>query len=128
MFSLALLVQHFILNPVLTVSYGLYCKWWLCTLCRSISGKKLCSSCTHPLGKGAAMIIESLGLYFHIHCFKVTLIFVCIWVCYVSDACIILREYLFCSSAAYVKGCLETQAPEQTSEFETAFLIVMNVT
>ncbi|XP_057186776.1 LIM and calponin homology domains-containing protein 1a isoform X8 [Triplophysa rosa] len=37
---------------------------------RSISGKKLCSSCTHPLGKGAAMIIESLGLYFHIQCFK----------------------------------------------------------
>ncbi|XP_055061598.2 LIM and calponin homology domains-containing protein 1a isoform X6 [Misgurnus anguillicaudatus] len=37
---------------------------------RSISGKKLCSSCAHPLGKGAAMIIETLGLYFHIQCFK----------------------------------------------------------
>ncbi|XP_039181180.1 LIM and calponin homology domains-containing protein 1 isoform X12 [Crotalus tigris] len=37
---------------------------------RSISGKKLCSSCGHPLGKGAAMIIESLGLYFHIQCFR----------------------------------------------------------
>uniref|UniRef100_A0A9J7ZT97 LIM and calponin homology domains 1a n=1 Tax=Cyprinus carpio carpio TaxID=630221 RepID=A0A9J7ZT97_CYPCA len=37
---------------------------------RSVSGKKLCSSCAHPLGKGAAMIIESLGLYFHIQCFK----------------------------------------------------------
>ncbi|XP_048851555.1 LIM and calponin homology domains-containing protein 1a isoform X3 [Brienomyrus brachyistius] len=37
---------------------------------RSVSGKKLCSSCTHPLGKGAAMIIETLGLYFHIQCFK----------------------------------------------------------
>ncbi|XP_062865274.1 LIM and calponin homology domains-containing protein 1a isoform X2 [Trichomycterus rosablanca] len=37
---------------------------------RSISAKKLCSSCTEPLGKGAAMIIESLGLYFHIQCFK----------------------------------------------------------
>uniref|UniRef100_A0A8C2BA72 LIM and calponin homology domains 1a n=1 Tax=Cyprinus carpio TaxID=7962 RepID=A0A8C2BA72_CYPCA len=36
---------------------------------RSVSGKKLCSSCAHPLGKGAAMIIESLGLYFHIQCF-----------------------------------------------------------
>uniref|UniRef100_A0A8C9RT43 LIM and calponin homology domains 1 n=1 Tax=Scleropages formosus TaxID=113540 RepID=A0A8C9RT43_SCLFO len=38
--------------------------------CRSVSGKKLCSSCAHPLGKGAAMIIETLGLYFHIQCFK----------------------------------------------------------
>ncbi|KAJ8384857.1 hypothetical protein AAFF_G00197670 [Aldrovandia affinis] len=37
---------------------------------RSVSGKKLCSSCGHPLGKGAAMIIESLSLYFHIQCFK----------------------------------------------------------
>uniref|UniRef100_A0A9J8AAK5 LIM and calponin homology domains 1b n=1 Tax=Cyprinus carpio carpio TaxID=630221 RepID=A0A9J8AAK5_CYPCA len=31
---------------------------------------KLCSSCGHPLGKGAAMIIETLSLYFHIQCFK----------------------------------------------------------
>ena len=38
---------------------------------RSVSGKKLCSSCGHPLGKGAAMIIETLSLYFHIQCFKV---------------------------------------------------------
>ncbi|PWA18755.1 hypothetical protein CCH79_00005570 [Gambusia affinis] len=37
---------------------------------RSVSGKKLCSSCSQPLGKGAAMIIETLSLYFHIHCFK----------------------------------------------------------
>ncbi|XP_051506414.1 LIM and calponin homology domains-containing protein 1-like isoform X4 [Myxocyprinus asiaticus] len=37
---------------------------------RSVSGKKLCSSCCHPLGKGAAMIIETLSLYFHIQCFK----------------------------------------------------------
>ncbi|XP_064811041.1 LIM and calponin homology domains-containing protein 1-like isoform X3 [Oncorhynchus masou masou] len=37
---------------------------------RSVSGKKLCSSCGHPLGKGAAMIIETLSLYFHIQCFK----------------------------------------------------------
>uniref|UniRef100_A0AAR2LZL4 LIM and calponin homology domains 1b n=1 Tax=Pygocentrus nattereri TaxID=42514 RepID=A0AAR2LZL4_PYGNA len=39
-------------------------------VCRSVSGKKLCSSCGHPLGKGAAMIIETLSLYFHIQCFK----------------------------------------------------------
>uniref|UniRef100_A0A8C4F1G5 LIM and calponin homology domains 1b n=1 Tax=Dicentrarchus labrax TaxID=13489 RepID=A0A8C4F1G5_DICLA len=38
--------------------------------CRSVSGKKLCSSCGQPLGKGAAMIIETLSLYFHIQCFK----------------------------------------------------------
>ncbi|KAG6930085.1 LIM and calponin homology domains 1 [Chelydra serpentina] len=37
---------------------------------RSVSGKKLCSTCRLPLGKGAAMIIETLGLYFHIHCFR----------------------------------------------------------
>uniref|UniRef100_A0A8D2BLR1 LIM and calponin homology domains 1 n=1 Tax=Sus scrofa TaxID=9823 RepID=A0A8D2BLR1_PIG len=37
---------------------------------RSISGKKLCSSCGLPLGKGAAMIIETLSLYFHIQCFR----------------------------------------------------------
>ncbi|XP_067387267.1 LIM and calponin homology domains-containing protein 1 isoform X3 [Emydura macquarii macquarii] len=37
---------------------------------RSVSGKKLCSTCGFPLGKGAAMIIETLGLYFHIHCFR----------------------------------------------------------
>ncbi|XP_029458891.1 LIM domain only protein 7 [Rhinatrema bivittatum] len=37
---------------------------------RSVSGKKLCSYCNNSLGKGAAMIIESLGLCFHLHCFK----------------------------------------------------------
>uniref|UniRef100_A0A4W3ICU7 LIM and calponin homology domains 1 n=1 Tax=Callorhinchus milii TaxID=7868 RepID=A0A4W3ICU7_CALMI len=37
---------------------------------RSVSGKKLCSTCRLPLGKGAAMIIETLSLYFHIQCFK----------------------------------------------------------
>ncbi|XP_078255539.1 LIM and calponin homology domains-containing protein 1-like isoform X11 [Rhinoraja longicauda] len=36
---------------------------------RSVSGKKLCSTCGLPLGKGAAMIIETLNLYFHIQCF-----------------------------------------------------------
>ncbi|XP_073436498.1 LIM domain only protein 7 isoform X2 [Dendrobates tinctorius] len=37
---------------------------------KSVSGKKLCSYCNKSLGKGAAMIIESLGLCFHLHCFK----------------------------------------------------------
>nr|XP_014344806.1 PREDICTED: LIM domain only protein 7 isoform X9 [Latimeria chalumnae] len=37
---------------------------------RSISGKKICIYCSSPLGKGAAMIIESLGLYYHLYCFK----------------------------------------------------------
>nr|XP_009671711.1 PREDICTED: LIM and calponin homology domains-containing protein 1 isoform X1 [Struthio camelus australis] len=37
---------------------------------RSVSGRKLCSTCGLPLGKGAAMIIETLGLYFHIQCFR----------------------------------------------------------
>ncbi|XP_038647244.1 LIM and calponin homology domains-containing protein 1-like isoform X2 [Scyliorhinus canicula] len=36
---------------------------------RSVSGKKLCTTCGLPLGKGAAMIIETLSLYFHIQCF-----------------------------------------------------------
>ncbi|XP_030056457.1 LIM domain only protein 7 isoform X1 [Microcaecilia unicolor] len=39
---------------------------------RSVSGKKLCSFCNNNLGKGAAMIIESLDLCFHLHCFKCT--------------------------------------------------------
>lgn len=37
---------------------------------KSVSGKKLCSSCGLPLGKGAAMIIETLSLCFHIQCFR----------------------------------------------------------
>ncbi|XP_078534382.1 LIM and calponin homology domains-containing protein 1 [Lissotriton helveticus] len=37
---------------------------------RAVSGKKLCSTCQLPLGKGAAMIIETLSLYFHIQCFQ----------------------------------------------------------
>ncbi|XP_033867297.1 LIM domain only protein 7-like isoform X10 [Acipenser ruthenus] len=37
---------------------------------RSISGKKICTYCDTPLGKGAAMIIESLGLFYHLNCFK----------------------------------------------------------
>ncbi|XP_039469349.1 LIM domain only protein 7-like isoform X3 [Oreochromis aureus] len=37
---------------------------------RCVSGKRLCTGCSQPLGKGAAMIIDTLGLFFHIHCFK----------------------------------------------------------
>ncbi|XP_049341289.1 LIM domain only protein 7 isoform X3 [Astyanax mexicanus] len=37
---------------------------------RSVSGKKICTFCAMPLGKGAAMIIESLGLCYHLTCFK----------------------------------------------------------
>uniref|UniRef100_A0A670IJ31 LIM domain 7 n=1 Tax=Podarcis muralis TaxID=64176 RepID=A0A670IJ31_PODMU len=37
---------------------------------RSVSGKRVCSYCRNVLGKGAAMIIESLGLCYHLHCFK----------------------------------------------------------
>ncbi|XP_056610358.1 LIM domain only protein 7 isoform X1 [Triplophysa dalaica] len=37
---------------------------------KSVSGRKICSFCKTPLGKGAAMIIESLGLCFHLTCFK----------------------------------------------------------
>ncbi|KAJ8253385.1 hypothetical protein GJAV_G00212340 [Gymnothorax javanicus] len=37
---------------------------------RSVSGKKMCTFCGSPLGKGAAMIIESLGLCYHLSCFK----------------------------------------------------------
>ncbi|XP_060772524.1 LIM and calponin homology domains-containing protein 1a isoform X9 [Neoarius graeffei] len=37
---------------------------------RSVSAKRLCSSCAQPLGKGAAMIIDTLGLCFHVQCFK----------------------------------------------------------
>nr|XP_058132552.1 LIM domain only protein 7 isoform X6 [Dasypus novemcinctus] len=37
---------------------------------RSVSGKRVCSYCNSILGRGAAMIIESLGLCYHLHCFK----------------------------------------------------------
>ncbi|XP_021563049.1 LIM domain only protein 7 isoform X2 [Carlito syrichta] len=37
---------------------------------RSVSGKRMCSYCNNILGKGAAMVIESLGLCYHLHCFK----------------------------------------------------------
>nr|XP_027329122.2 LIM domain only protein 7 isoform X24 [Anas platyrhynchos] len=40
------------------------------TRSRSVSGKKICSYCNNVLGKGAAMMIESLGLCYHLHCFK----------------------------------------------------------
>lgn len=36
----------------------------------SVSGKKKCSHCGDELGRGAAMIIESLQLFYHINCFK----------------------------------------------------------
>lgn len=37
----------------------------------SVSGKKKCSSCGDELGKGcAAMVVESLSLYYHINCFR----------------------------------------------------------
>ncbi|XP_012541813.2 serine-rich adhesin for platelets [Monomorium pharaonis] len=36
----------------------------------SVSGKKKCSHCGEELGRGAAMIIESLRLFYHMECFK----------------------------------------------------------
>ncbi|XP_033222059.1 uncharacterized protein LOC117176113 isoform X2 [Belonocnema kinseyi] len=36
----------------------------------SVSGKKKCSHCGDELGRGAAMIIESLRLFYHMECFK----------------------------------------------------------
>uniref|UniRef100_A0A672GIJ8 LIM and calponin homology domains 1a n=1 Tax=Salarias fasciatus TaxID=181472 RepID=A0A672GIJ8_SALFA len=37
---------------------------------RKHNEERLCSGCSQPLGKGAAMIIDTLGLFFHIQCFK----------------------------------------------------------
>ncbi|XP_067297497.1 LIM domain only protein 7b [Pseudorasbora parva] len=37
---------------------------------RLLSGRRMCSRCDQPLGKGAAMVIDSLELCFHIGCFK----------------------------------------------------------
>jgi hypothetical protein len=36
----------------------------------SVSGKKKCSHCKEELGRGAAMIIESLRLFYHLLCFR----------------------------------------------------------
>ncbi|CAF0995484.1 unnamed protein product [Adineta ricciae] len=35
----------------------------------SVSGKLHCSRCNEELGHGSAMVIESLGLYYHLECF-----------------------------------------------------------
>lgn len=61
-------------NKVITTLHNLQSllSFYLFLSRRSVSGKKLCSSCGQPLGKGAAMIIETLSLYFHIQCFKVS--------------------------------------------------------
>uniref|UniRef100_A0A0N5BZ75 PDZ domain-containing protein n=1 Tax=Strongyloides papillosus TaxID=174720 RepID=A0A0N5BZ75_STREA len=37
---------------------------------KAVSGKKLCGHCDKTLGQGAAMIIESLKLQFHLSCFR----------------------------------------------------------
>ncbi|XP_071264201.1 LIM domain only protein 7-like isoform X2 [Salvelinus alpinus] len=37
---------------------------------RCVSGKRQCSGCNQVLGKGTAMNIDTLGLYFHLACFK----------------------------------------------------------
>ncbi|VDK86334.1 unnamed protein product [Litomosoides sigmodontis] len=36
----------------------------------SVSGKHRCSHCNMELGRGAAMIIESLNLFYHLSCFR----------------------------------------------------------
>ncbi|XP_052281423.1 LIM and calponin homology domains-containing protein 1-like isoform X3 [Dreissena polymorpha] len=36
----------------------------------AVSGKQKCSHCGEELGFGAAMVIESLGLYYHVQCFR----------------------------------------------------------
>lgn len=36
----------------------------------AVSGRQLCSNCNQELGFGAAMVIESLGLYYHVQCFR----------------------------------------------------------
>lgn len=36
----------------------------------AVSGKQNCSHCGQELGFGAAMVIESLGLYYHVQCFR----------------------------------------------------------
>ncbi|XP_045564689.1 LIM domain only protein 7 [Salmo salar] len=37
---------------------------------RTVSGKRICTFCDTALVKGAAMVIESLGLVYHLTCFK----------------------------------------------------------
>ncbi|KAJ8297473.1 hypothetical protein KUTeg_024004 [Tegillarca granosa] len=36
----------------------------------AVSGRQGCSHCGQELGFGAAMVIESLGLYYHVQCFR----------------------------------------------------------
>ncbi|XP_056134806.1 LOW QUALITY PROTEIN: LIM domain only protein 7-like [Lampris incognitus] len=37
---------------------------------RLVSGRRTCCVCEHVLGRGAAMVIEALGLNFHLACFQ----------------------------------------------------------
>ncbi|XP_062384486.1 LIM domain only protein 7b isoform X2 [Sardina pilchardus] len=37
---------------------------------KPLSGRRVCTRCERPLARGAAMVIESLGLCFHLACFK----------------------------------------------------------
>ncbi|XP_063067637.1 LIM domain only protein 7b isoform X2 [Engraulis encrasicolus] len=37
---------------------------------KPLSGRRMCTRCERPLAKGAAMVIESLGLCYHLVCFK----------------------------------------------------------
>ncbi|KAL2087885.1 hypothetical protein ACEWY4_016713 [Coilia grayii] len=37
---------------------------------KPLSGRRMCTRCERPLAKGAAMVIESLGLCYHLACFK----------------------------------------------------------
>ncbi|XP_034145666.1 LIM domain only protein 7b isoform X3 [Esox lucius] len=40
------------------------------TPCRILSSRQACSVCGIPLGRGAAMVIQALGLCFHLACFQ----------------------------------------------------------
>lgn len=66
-FSYSLKINSTVLLTVLWV--------YFLVVCRCVSGKRLCSGCSQPLEKGAAMIIDTLGLFFHMQCFKVSGLF-----------------------------------------------------
>lgn len=61
----------------------------------SVSGKKKCSSCGDELGRGcAAMVVESLALYYHINCFR----------CSVCNIQLGSYSLIICASNAFILG------------------------
>uniref|UniRef100_A0AAX7UBW4 LIM and calponin homology domains 1a n=1 Tax=Astatotilapia calliptera TaxID=8154 RepID=A0AAX7UBW4_ASTCA len=80
-----------------------------------VSGKRLCTGCSQPLGKGAAMIIDTLGLFFHMHCFKCGLCGVQLGDATAGTDVRIRKGMLSCHECYIASRGEKTRTPTQTS-------------